>query len=164
MLIAQRNAVIMLQMFIAVINENFNVAEESKRGRQADDYWAAHQPQKVKATWVRKLNPYRWFSPSPKAIVVENLPSNLVLPMQKALVQDYGLPGMERRSSVSFTSSPRSLFLSLSVMSADFIVWMATETQDGWSTTGCWARYEQVFERAAAAFHWRYEVERCAAV
>lgn len=94
--------VIMLQMFIAVINENFNVAEESKRGRQADDYWAAHQPQKVKATWVRKLNPYRWFSPSPKAIVVENLPSNLVLPMQKALVQDYGLPGMERRSSVSF--------------------------------------------------------------
>lgn len=92
----------MLQMFIAVINENFNVAEESKRGRQADDYWAAHQPQKVKATWVRKLNPYRWFSPSPKAIVVENLPSNLVLPMQKALVQDYGLPGMERRTSVSF--------------------------------------------------------------
>ncbi|KAI0739665.1 Ion transport protein-domain-containing protein [Daedaleopsis nitida] len=82
---------IVLQMFIAVINENFDVAEESKRSRQASHYWASHRPQQARAGWVRKLNPYRWFKAQPKAIEVE-LPSNLVLPMQKALVQDYTLP------------------------------------------------------------------------
>ncbi|KAL7278048.1 hypothetical protein ACG7TL_008012 [Trametes sanguinea] len=85
---------IVLQMFIAVINENFDVAEESKRSRQASHYWASHRPQQVRAAWVRKLNPYRWFKAQPKAIEVE-LPSNLVLPMQKALVQDYSLPKKE---------------------------------------------------------------------
>ncbi|KAH9849175.1 Ion transport protein-domain-containing protein [Lenzites betulinus] len=85
---------IVLQMFIAVINENFDVAEESKRSRQASHYWASHRPQQVRSTWVRKLNPYRWFKAQPKAVEVE-LPSNLVLPMQKALVQDYGLPKRE---------------------------------------------------------------------
>lgn len=87
-------------MFIAVINENFDVAEESKRSRQASHYWASHRPQQVRAAWVRKLNPYRWFKAQPKAIEVE-LPSNLVLPMQKALVQDYGLPKRENSTLVS---------------------------------------------------------------
>ncbi|RPD56855.1 hypothetical protein L226DRAFT_468999 [Lentinus tigrinus ALCF2SS1-7] len=86
---------IVLQMFIAVINENFDVAEESKRSRQASHYWASHRPQQVRAAWVRKLNPYRWFKAQPKAIEVE-LPSNLVLPMQKALVQDYSLPKRDK--------------------------------------------------------------------
>ena len=82
---------IVLQMFIAVINENFDVAEESKRSRQASNYWASHRPQQARAAWIRKLNPYRWLKAQPKAIEVE-LPSNLVLPMQKALVQEYSLP------------------------------------------------------------------------
>ena len=96
-----RIADIVLQMFIAVINENFDVAEESKRSRQASHYWASHRPQQVRAGWVRKLNPYRWFKAQPKAIEVE-LPSNLVLPMQKALVQDYSLPKRDK----SFVVSP----------------------------------------------------------
>lgn len=85
-------AVIVLQMFIAVINENFDVAEESKRGKQASNYWATHQPQTGKASWMRRLNPYRWIRANPVKVKVENLPSNLVLPMQKALVQDYDAP------------------------------------------------------------------------
>lgn len=88
-------------MFIAVINENFSVAEEAKRSQQANLYFRTQEPEKHRPAWVRKLNPYRWFRASPRAIVVENLPSNLVLPMQKALVQDYGLPVPERRPSVS---------------------------------------------------------------
>ncbi|KAH8980165.1 Ion transport protein-domain-containing protein [Lactarius hatsudake] len=88
---------IVLQMFIAVINENFSVAEEAKRSQQANLYFRTQEPDKHKSAWVRKLNPYRWFRPSPRAIVVESLPSNLVLPMQKTLVQDYGLPAPERR-------------------------------------------------------------------
>ncbi|KAI0321538.1 Ion transport protein-domain-containing protein [Amylostereum chailletii] len=95
---------IVLQMFIAVINENFDVAEEAKRGQQADSYFASQQPTKGGAAWMRKFNPYRWIKASPKAIVVENLSHSLVLPMQKALVQDYGLPsssGSLRRSQKS---------------------------------------------------------------
>ncbi|EIM79195.1 uncharacterized protein STEHIDRAFT_163956 [Stereum hirsutum FP-91666 SS1] len=60
-----------------VIDGNFNIAEESKRVRQTDDYSATHQPQRVKATW-------------------------------KALVQDYGLPGMERMSSKRKVDGKRS--------------------------------------------------------
>ncbi|KAI0698022.1 Ion transport protein-domain-containing protein [Cytidiella melzeri] len=80
---------IVLQMFIAVINENFDVAEEHKRSRQASHFWAAQRPEKARAAWVRRLNPYRWFEAKPKALAVDQLPSNLVLPMQKSLVQDY---------------------------------------------------------------------------
>ena len=82
-------------MFIAVINENFDVAEESKRSRQAKHYWASHRPEQARAPWVRRLNPYRWFPAKPKAVAVEQLPSNLVLPMQKTLIQDYDLPKKE---------------------------------------------------------------------
>jgi hypothetical protein len=85
-------------MFIAVINENFDIAEEAKRSQQVGQYFQTTQgPDKTWGPWIRRLNPYRWFKPSPRVIVVENIPSNLVLPMQKALVQDYGLHMPERR-------------------------------------------------------------------
>ncbi|KAK7445064.1 calcium channel protein [Stygiomarasmius scandens] len=80
---------IILQMFVAVINENFQVAEEQKRTRQASHYWATHQIQSGRATWMRKLNPYRWVKPNPVKVKVENLPSNLVLSIQQDLVQEY---------------------------------------------------------------------------
>ncbi|KAI9461510.1 Ion transport protein-domain-containing protein [Russula earlei] len=88
---------IVLQMFIAVINENFSIAEEAKRGQQADHYFQTQQ--QSWAPWIHKLNPYRWFKSSPSAVGVENLPSNLVLPIQKAVIQDYVLPMPERRPS-----------------------------------------------------------------
>lgn len=98
--------VIVLQMFIAVINENFDVAEESKKGKQASKYWAAHQAQKGSATWIRKLNPYRWVRANPVKVKVENLPANLVLPMQKSLVQDYNVPRYDDRTTVRLRLSP----------------------------------------------------------
>ncbi len=58
------------------------------------------------------LNPYRWFKAQPKAIGVE-LVSNLVLPMQKALVKDYGLPKREN----SFLYAP--CFLKLAARQTD---------------------------------------------
>ncbi|KAF8063493.1 Ion transport protein-domain-containing protein [Lyophyllum atratum] len=92
---------IVLQMFIAVINENFEVAEESKKGQQATKYWASHQAQQGSAAWLRKFNPYRWVKANPVKVKVENLPANLVLPMQKSLVQDYNVPRMDARSPVN---------------------------------------------------------------
>ncbi|KAL0066269.1 calcium channel protein [Marasmius tenuissimus] len=83
---------IVLQMFIAVINENFQVAEEQKKSKQASQYWATQHVQTGTATWMRRLNPYRWVKANPVKLKSDNLPSNLVLPMQKALVQDYSGP------------------------------------------------------------------------
>lgn len=78
----------MYQLFIAVINENFDVAEELKKGKQATDYYATQQPVNASPPWLRRFNPYRWFKANPKSIAVENLPSNLILPMQKAVIED----------------------------------------------------------------------------
>ncbi|KAJ7186710.1 Ion transport protein-domain-containing protein, partial [Mycena filopes] len=89
---------IVLQMFIAVINENFDVAEEAKKGQQASKYWAEAQggsgtaARGAAAALLRRLNPYRWIRASPVEVRVEALPANLVLPMQKSLVQDYSVP------------------------------------------------------------------------
>ncbi|KAJ6589250.1 Ion transport protein-domain-containing protein [Mycena capillaripes] len=90
---------IVLQMFIAVINENFDVAEEAKKGKQASNYWEeANRPTAGHITWLRKLNPYRWIRASPVEVKVEALPANLVLPMQKSLVTDYSVPRHDARS------------------------------------------------------------------
>ncbi|KAG6861044.1 hypothetical protein C0995_004545 [Termitomyces sp. Mi166 len=88
---------IVLQMFIAVINENFEVAEELKKKEQASEYWASHQVQQGSASWMRRFNPYRWVRPNPVKVKVD-LPANLVLPMQKSLVQDYSVPRNDARS------------------------------------------------------------------
>lgn len=101
---------IVLQMFIAVINENFEIAEESKRSQQASHYWASHQPHETQIPWLRRLNPYSWLKAQPKAIAVEQLPSSLVLPMQKTLVEDFGLPkGGALNSDTSGKADPPRL-------------------------------------------------------
>ncbi|KAE9383635.1 hypothetical protein BT96DRAFT_1008949 [Gymnopus androsaceus JB14] len=50
---------IVMQMFIAVINENFDVAEEQKRSQQASNYWSTHQVQAGKATWQALVQEYK---------------------------------------------------------------------------------------------------------
>ena len=80
--------VIVLQMFIAVINENFDVAEEQKKSKQTANFYSQQKARHGKLTWLRRLNPYRWVKASPVTVKVDNLPSNLVLPMQKVLVQE----------------------------------------------------------------------------
>ncbi|TFK22492.1 high-affinity cell membrane calcium channel [Coprinopsis marcescibilis] len=99
---------IVLQMFIAVINENFEVAEEAKKGAQASNYWSQQQAKKGTISWFRRLNPYRWIKASPVTVKVENLPSNLVLPMQKTLVQDNNLPKAEVKQR-TFAGTTKSL-------------------------------------------------------
>ncbi|KAF9022796.1 hypothetical protein BDZ89DRAFT_1070394 [Hymenopellis radicata] len=95
---------IVLQMFIAVINENFDIAEESKKSKQVTNYYATTHVPESSAGWMRRLNPYRWVKANPVKVTVENLPSNLILPMQKSLVQDYSVP----RGMTSPTTPTRS--------------------------------------------------------
>ncbi|EST08271.2 Ion transport domain protein [Kalmanozyma brasiliensis GHG001] len=53
---------IVLQMFIAVINENFGVAEHEKRQQQLEQYLRRNEPPPPSLTGrlVSKLSPYRW--------------------------------------------------------------------------------------------------------
>lgn len=97
----------MLQMFIAVINENFEVAEEQKKGKQASNYYNQQKARHGTIPWLRRLNPYRWVKANPETAKVTNLPSNLILPMQKNLVQDYTVSRSETRSS---TVSPPIIY------------------------------------------------------
>ncbi|KAF9557915.1 high-affinity cell membrane calcium channel [Agrocybe pediades] len=97
---------IVLQMFIAVINENFEVAEEQKEAKQASNFYSQHKARHSTAKWLKNLNPYRWVKANPKTAKVSNLPSNLVLPMQKTLVQDYNASIAEPRG-VPKPSVPR---------------------------------------------------------
>jgi hypothetical protein len=78
-------------MFIAVINENFEVAEEHKKGKQTSHFYSQQKARNGTATWLRRLNPYRYIKANPVTVKVDNLPSNLVLPMQKVLIQDKSL-------------------------------------------------------------------------
>ncbi|KIJ40348.1 hypothetical protein M422DRAFT_256903 [Sphaerobolus stellatus SS14] len=79
---------ILIQLFIAVINENFDFAEEKKREQQVAEHLANSQTNLGRFAWISKLNPYKYAKSNPKAIIVENLPSNLVLPMQKVIVNN----------------------------------------------------------------------------
>ncbi|KAH9475037.1 Calcium-channel protein cch1 [Psilocybe cubensis] len=92
---------IVLQMFIAVINENFEVAEEQKKGKQASNYYSQHKARHGTVTWLRRLNPYRFVKANPETAKVSNLPSNLVLPMQKTLVQDYAISRVDSRTTTA---------------------------------------------------------------
>lgn len=88
----------MLQMFIAVINENFEVAEEQKQAQQIHAYIRRAEPTAATVNWLDRFNPYRKLKANPKAVNVGALPDHLVLPMKKSVVREYRAPG---ESSVS---------------------------------------------------------------
>ncbi|KAG8875562.1 calcium channel protein [Tulasnella sp. 331] len=93
---------IMLQMFIAVINENFEVAEEQKRAKQFDAYLRKAEPASARVNWLDRWNPYRFVKAQPSSLQVENMPSALVLPLRSNVVQD-------RRGKRQGSTSQRSL-------------------------------------------------------
>lgn len=91
----------MLQMYIAVINENFEVAEEQKRSQQIKAFVSRTAPTSSALNWMEKWNPYQFVKADPKSVAVDVLPSNLVLPLQKAIVQDGKGRMLGRHPSVS---------------------------------------------------------------
>lgn len=67
-----------MQMFIAVINENFSVAEEAKRQMQVSNYSDQH-PETIISRWTSKLNPYLWLRMKSTTVNAENASSVSVL-------------------------------------------------------------------------------------
>ena len=99
---------ILLQMFIAVINEGWMIAEEQKHKEQLRTFVNQSAPEAEKNTWLSRLNPYRHVKARPKVLAVGSIPSNLVLPMRKIVVRDVFLeksiendpaPGPQRSNS-----------------------------------------------------------------
>ncbi|OCF72967.1 high-affinity cell membrane calcium channel [Kwoniella mangroviensis CBS 8886] len=81
---------ILVQLFIAVINENFAVAEEQKRKQQVEAFIRRAEPQSAHISWIDRLNPYRLMSARHNAVKVGTLPPNLVLPLRQNIGADVG--------------------------------------------------------------------------
>ncbi|OXH34034.1 high-affinity cell membrane calcium channel [Cryptococcus neoformans] len=74
---------IVLQMFIAVINENFAIAEEQKRKQQIQAFIHRAEAPSAHASWIDRLNPYRLMTARHRAVRVKTLPPNLILPLKQ---------------------------------------------------------------------------------
>lgn len=80
-----------MQMFIAVINENFSVAEEAKREMQVSNYSEQHR-QTTGNRWTSRLNPYLWLRTKSTTVNAESPSSTSVLAEGETLVRHDPLP------------------------------------------------------------------------
>lgn len=82
--------VIMVNMFIAILMENFETAEEEKRQRQVQQYAEKHDSMKDNAeAIISRWNIYRYLRPNPKNVAIDSIPANLKLPLQKNDIRDF---------------------------------------------------------------------------
>ncbi|KAF0398415.1 high-affinity cell membrane calcium channel [Gigaspora margarita] len=79
---------VLLNMFIAVVQENFAIAEEEKHKIQVESFRRNADPTVKKDVVIERWNIYRFFKEKPKALAVENIPSSLVLHTQKSRVKE----------------------------------------------------------------------------
>ncbi|CAB4398324.1 unnamed protein product [Rhizophagus irregularis] len=80
---------ILLTMFIAVLQENFEIAEEQKHKIQLQTFKRDVDPKEKKDDVIYRWNFYKYFQAKPKALAVENIPYNLILHTQKSRVRDF---------------------------------------------------------------------------
>lgn len=77
-------------MFIAIIMENFETAEEEKRQRQVQDYLQKNDSIILEDAPIgSRWNIFRYLKPKPKGLAVDNMPSSLVLSTQKEYVREF---------------------------------------------------------------------------
>lgn len=80
---------ILLQMFIAVINEGFAIAEEEKHKAQVQALVKQTEPQAPTVNWISRINPYRFIKARPGILTVDNLPTNPALPRDRGAIPNY---------------------------------------------------------------------------
>lgn len=105
---------ILLQMFIAVINEGFAIAEEEKHKAQLQAYVKQCQPQAPTANWISRINPYRFVKARPGILSVENLPTNLALPIGQPTLPTYMTRMQQQRADTgpAFSQEASGTFIS----------------------------------------------------
>lgn len=82
------------------------MAEEQKRAQQVHAFIRRAEPAAATLSWIDRLNPYRRMKANPRAINVQALPENLVLPLKKSVVREYRTPG---EANVRIAISSRKL-------------------------------------------------------
>ncbi|CAO3597764.1 unnamed protein product [Absidia cylindrospora] len=81
---------IMVNMFIAILMENFETAEEEKRQRQIQQYAEKHDSLHGSTTSIiSRWNIYKYLRPKPKNVTIDSIPANLKLPLQKTDIRDF---------------------------------------------------------------------------
>ncbi|CEP08594.1 hypothetical protein [Parasitella parasitica] len=80
---------VLVNLFIAVLMENFEIAEEDKRKRQVLQFMEKTENELGQKTVVSRWNIYRYFKPKAKGLDIKNIPSNLVLSVQKNIVREF---------------------------------------------------------------------------
>ncbi|KAI9498171.1 Ion transport protein-domain-containing protein [Zychaea mexicana] len=80
---------ILVNMFIAVLMENFETAEEEKRQLQIDQYVRKTEHVVDSDPVASRWNIYRYFRPHPKGMEVKNMPANLVLHAKKNTMREF---------------------------------------------------------------------------
>jgi voltage-dependent calcium channel len=76
-------------MFIAILQENFEIAEEQKHKVQLQTFKRNVNPTEKKDDVIYRWNFYKYFQAKPKALAVESIPYNLILHTQKSRVRDF---------------------------------------------------------------------------
>ena len=85
------------------------MAEELKRKQQIEAFIRKTQPKSTHSSFLDRWNPYRLLKGKPKAIAVDNLPPNLVLPLKKSIVRDFADLGATVSPVSKESSSPLKL-------------------------------------------------------
>ncbi|CAO3642477.1 unnamed protein product [Cunninghamella blakesleeana] len=81
---------VMVNMFIAILMENFETAEEEKRQRQVQQYAQRHDSVNDNEIVITsKWNIYRYFRPNPTTIDINGIPANLKIPIQKSDIKEF---------------------------------------------------------------------------
>ncbi|KAG1470308.1 hypothetical protein G6F56_002758 [Rhizopus delemar] len=80
---------VLVNMFIAVLMENFEIAEEDKRKNQVLSFMKKTETEMNKKTVVSRWNIYRYFKPQPKGLNISSIPNNLILSVQKNVVKEF---------------------------------------------------------------------------
>ncbi|KAK4699999.1 hypothetical protein P7C70_g6253, partial [Phenoliferia sp. Uapishka_3] len=93
---------ILINMFIAVINENFAIAEEEKHQQQLKAYEDRNNIEVTEPGWFQKINPYSYLKP--KENVPLGTPSNLGLEVPGKKEED----ALREKISKASSSPPRT--------------------------------------------------------
>jgi hypothetical protein len=78
-----------------VDHQNFHIAEDAKRKQQVEAYIQRTEPVSAHVSWIERLNPYRLLRAKPKSVNVSNLPIDLALPLQKAVLREDNLESIK---------------------------------------------------------------------
>ncbi|OAD72147.1 hypothetical protein PHYBLDRAFT_147120 [Phycomyces blakesleeanus NRRL 1555(-)] len=95
---------VLVNMFIAVLMENFETAEEEKKKRQIQYYVEKTENAFVTDDpIVSRWNIYRYMKAKPKELEIKNMPTTLLLPVQKNAVREF----MNEAAETSFAKDKK---------------------------------------------------------